>query len=231
MTYKEIEDIFRAQIENVQELEKVWKYINRAINEAYRRDDLHLAKFQTKMLALTSSALAEASFSKLIHTPHGFNNDEIQQIKEIASRNIVQGWYKCLELSTKKIPAKSNHVPNIVKKTSNLIETYIKEPSLIRNKIAHGQWKKALNRKNTKINHVLTIEINDLTVIDLYRYKSAFDSLNNIIEDIIESPNNAHWQFYWKHISDFTETQEKMKAWTMQEKISKLKLKACYHKK
>ncbi len=39
------------------------------------------ANVQTKILALVFSAWAEARFSKLIHTPYGFDLNEIRQIK------------------------------------------------------------------------------------------------------------------------------------------------------
>ena len=81
MTSQEIEDIFRAQTENVRELDAAWRHINRSINDALRTDNNKLASFQTKMLGLVFCSYAEATFSKLIHTPHGLSSDEIQQIK------------------------------------------------------------------------------------------------------------------------------------------------------
>jgi len=228
---QEITVVFQAQTKNVRELEKAWSSINRTINEALRTDDIHLATFQTKMLGLVFCAYAEATFSKLIHTPYGLTGINIAQIKYEAKQDIVRGWQKCLVLSTKKIQSnKSNHVPNIVKKISLLINSYIKEPSLIRNKIAHGQWNTALNQKNTAINQETTDKITNLTIVDLYRYKLSFEKLSVIFEDIIESPNKAHWKFYWNHVTEYEQLQIKMAQWTLQKKIDQLKKKDGFYK-
>ena len=231
MTPEQITQIFEAQTKNVSELKKAWNNVNRTINDAYRTNNITLAKFQTRILGLIFSAYSEAIFSKLIHTPYGLSSEEISQIKKEAKRDIVQGWNKCLELSVKKINSnKSNHIPNITKEIKRLINDYIREPSLIRNKIAHGQWKVSLNRKNTNINSILSRKIKDLTVVDLYRYRAAFDKLSLIMEDIIESPNKAHWKFYWEHISDYDADQKEKKKWTLEKKIKRLKDKSSFYK-
>lgn len=231
MSPQEIHEIFKAQTENVRELDKAWKHINRTINEAYRSDNRTLASFQTRMLGLVFSAYAEAMFSKLIHTPSCFCGEQINQIKNEGRKDIISAWKKCIELGTDKIESnKSNHVPNIKKKILELLDKYIKEPSLVRNKIAHGQWKVSLNRENNAINQNMTTKIASLSVVDLYRYKVAFDSLSGIVEDIIESPNKAHWRFYWQHVTKFEQTQDEMAIWTVEGKIESLKRKASYHK-
>lgn len=232
MTPEEIEIVFRAQTDNVRELEVAWKHINRTINDALRNDNNKQAIFQTRILGLVFCAYAEATFSKLIHTPHGLSCDEINQIKKKGSRNIVQGWLKCVRLSTSKIESTgSNHVPNMIQNITRLIQSYIREPSLIRNKIAHGQWVISLNRLNTAVHNGITEKVKNLTVVDLYRYKAAFDKLSTILEDIIVSPNKAHWKFYWQHVTDFDEEQKAMSTWTLDKKIRELKEKSTHHKR
>lgn len=231
MTPQKIEDIFRAQTENVRELDAAWRHINRTINDALRTDNTKLASFQTRMLSLVFCSYAEATFSKLIHTPHGLSSDEIQQIKTKGKKDIVEAWLKCLDLSTSKIESSaSNHIPNIVQSISRLIQEYIREPSLLRNKIAHGQWKISLNRENTAVNPDLSQKIRELTAVDLQRYKTAFDRLSAIMEDIIESPNKAHWKFYWDHVTEFENEQNEMSARTLDDKVALLKKKTQYHK-
>ena len=232
MTPQEIDISFRAQTNNVRELENAWKHINRTINDALRNDDFKQASFQTKILGLVFCAYAEATFSKLIHTPNGLSGDDIHLIKKHAKSNIVQGWLKCLRLSTSNIESnRSNHVPNMIQNVTRLIQSYIREPSVIRNKIAHGQWKISLNRHNTSVHDELTEKVKNLNVIDLYRYKSAFDKLSAILEDIIVSPNKAHWKFYWQHVTDFDEEQKTMSMWTLERKINEIKEKSSHHKK
>lgn len=228
---QEIHIIYDAQKQNIDELKNAWKHVNRTINDAYRQDNLVLAKFQTRILALIFCAYAEATFSKLIHTPYGLNSREIAQIKNAQKKSIVRAWQECLKISTKKIASqKSNHIPNVKLEVNRLIKSYIEDPSLIRNKVAHGQWKVALNSDNTRINGDLTCEINNLTVVDLYRYRAAFDKLNDIMKDIIESPTKAHWKFYWGHINEFDIDQKNKKSWTISDKVESLKIKMNHYK-
>lgn len=219
-------DVFNAQTENVRALEQAWKHINKTINSAYSSGEISTDEIHTKLLAQVYCAFAEAVFSKVIHTPNGLTLDEISQVKSRGSSNIVEAWKKCVELSLRKIQGKtSGHIANTRQKIESLIESYIYDPSLLRNKISHGQWNVALNSHNTKINQSLTNKIQSITVVDLYRLKAAFQSLFRIVEDIIESPNKAHHRDYWQHITKFEESQKEMASWTLENKITSLKQK------
>lgn len=219
-------DVFAAQTKNVKALEQAWRHINKSINAAYSTGDLSSAEIYTKLLAQVYCAFAEAVFSKVIHTPNGLTLAEISQVKSEGRRNIVDAWKKCVDLALRNVNAqKSSYKPNTRKKIYELIDVYIYDPSLLRNKIAHGQWKVALNSDNTKVNSETTAKIQSITVVDLYRYKKAFQSLFRILEDIIESPNKTHHRDYWTHITQFEESQKEMANWTVANKIKDLKNK------
>lgn len=219
-------DVFAAQTENVRVLEQAWKHINKTINFAYSSDDFSSAEIHTKLLAQVYCAFAEAVFSKIIHTPYGLTLDELDQVKATGRNNIVAAWKKCVELSLQSVQGKnSGHVANARQKINELIDRYIHDPSLIRNKVAHGQWKIALNRENSKINQPITAQLQSINVITLYRYKDAFQSLYRIVEDTIESPNKAHHRDYWGHITEFERSQKKMETWTIENKVASLKQK------
>lgn len=219
-------NVFAAQTENVRALEQAWKHINKSINAAYSSGDVSSAEIHTKLLAQVYCAFVEAVFSKVIHTPNGLSLTEISQVKSKGKQNIVEAWKKCVELSLRKVQGlNSGHVPNTRQRIISLIDAYILDPSLLRNKIAHGQWVVALNTSNTKVNQDLTAKIQSITVVDLYRQKEAFQSLFRIVEDIIESPNKAHHRDYWHHIAQFEESQREMSTWTVAKKIAALKTK------
>lgn len=216
--------IFHAQTANVRELEIAWKHINRQINALILQKRNKSVEVATKLLALIYCAFAEALFSKLLHTPPGLALDEIQQVKDVASRaGVKDGWLKCTELAIRRIDgAKSNHSHNVRKKLGALIDRYIFDPSLIRNKLAHGQWSVALNRDNTSVNEDLTKSIKEHSVVELYRRKHALEHLASILEDIIESPNKAHRRDYWSHLTRLEEEQEEFDRWTFEKKAEQL---------
>ncbi len=218
--------IFEAQTENVRVLEKAWGTVNRSLNIAYANNNGVAIDTFTKILAQIYCAYAEAIFSKIIHTPCGLTLNEISQIKRKAKADIVDAWIKCVELALGKVQGqKSNHIPNTQQKLNTLIKSYIDDPRLLRNKIAHGQWHVALNSENTNINPEMTTKLQLVDSVQLYRQKAALKSLFTIIEDIIESPNKAHRRDYWVHICNFEDSQKKMSSWTLADKVSKLKTK------
>jgi len=222
--------VFQAQTENVRELKKAWAHVNRQINVLLIQKNTKAAEINTKILALIYCALAEAVFSKLIHTPHGLELDEIDQIKSAAdTRGIKFGWTKCAELAIRRVDSqKSSYHPNVLKKLFSLIDEFIYDPSLIRNKLAHGQWCVAFNRENTAVNEDITKEVAGLSIVDLYRREHALERLAAIAEDMIESPNRAHRRDYWLHLCELEEKEHQMSSWTIDHKIKQLRTKRSY---
>jgi hypothetical protein len=111
---------------------------------------------------------------------------------------------------------------NVLQKLNQLIEKFILDPSLIRNKLAHGQWRVALNRDNTAINRDITQEIASYDVVVLYRRKNALSRLAAILHDLIQSPNKAHWRDYWTHLVALESDQDMMAAMTYAQKEAQI---------
>ncbi len=223
-------EIFQAQTENVKELDKAWKQVVRTIHANIVRNDESAVKLHTKILALLFSAWSEAIFMKLIHTPYGFELSEIKQIKN--QRSFEDCWGKCLELGLNKIQSskKSNYIPNIRQDVTRLINQYVIEPYQLRNRIAHGQWRKALNSESTAINYDMTKKINELNVVKLDIWKNVFISLSNIIEVLIESPNRIFHRDFQTYITTINEEVKRTEKWTFDERVKKLRTKYEYYK-
>jgi len=218
--------IFRAQTENVRLLQQARIQITRTINYALRKGDDTSCQVHTKVLALVFCAWAEANFSKLIHTPNGFTLDEIHQIKQAQKQNLEKAWEKCIELGLKKVPSsnKSNFIPNAKQKINKIVDDYIITPSHIRNKVAHGQWKIALNGTNTAVNNNLTKELADLDVVIVTKWFKINEYLSNIVENLIESPKKAFNRDYWPELAKLDNFLEESKNWSIDIKIQLLRL-------
>lgn len=218
--------VFQAQTKNVQEIDKVRTQINRAINDALRRNDQIKAQALTKTMALVFCTWVEANFLKVIHTPYGFSLDEVQQIKKVYKKNGVEkGWEKCIELGIRKASKRknSNYLPNIRLELTNLIQQYIVEPSLLRNKIAHGQWTIALNRENIDVNNELTSSLAKLDVVTISKWFKVHGHISLIVESLIESPNRTFHRDYWIEIAKLKEIISKTENWSLENKVDKLK--------
>jgi hypothetical protein len=223
--------IFEAQTTNVRDLNDAWDHLNRQTNVLIIQKNDKGVQTTTKLLAFVYCALAEAIFSKLLHTPGVLTLDEIDQVKEYAKNNGVKfGWSKCAELAVRKIDGTQKaHPANVLQTLRDLIEQYIFDPSVTRNKLAHGQWTVALNRENDALNPDATAAIATHSVVELARRKHALEALAGILEDIIESPNKAHRRDYWGRLTQFKEKQKEMSRWTFERKVAALQKKKSFN--
>lgn len=220
-------EVFQAQTENMRVLEQGWNHIKRGIHRDLLANNEASVELQTKVLALTYCAWSEAAFSKLIHTPHCFELDEIRQIKAAGEfGSIVSAWEKCVALALRKIQSRNgNYVPNVKQELNRLIKTYIETPSQLRNKVAHGQWRVALNRKNTAQNPDLTVALTNLDLVKLDLLKQGCEGLCLIVEALVESPEKAFPRDYWPLLCQVKERLDTASQFTLAQKLQLLKKK------
>jgi len=226
MNYNDSHKIYQAQVNNVRALLASSKHLRKSINYALRKNDSATAETLTKLYALLFTSFAEANFSKIIHTPYGFNPREIKQIKKACKRSVSSGWMKCLELSAKHLKAKkSNFQPNAKLKLKTLIRSNILDPSILRNKLAHGQWKIALNRENESIQQPLTHKIASLDIVTIDGWMNIHRRLADVMECLIESPNKAFMGDWYEFVSDVENEIVAINSRTLEEHIKRLRSK------
>lgn len=219
--------IFRAQTQNLRDITSAYGDIKKTINNDLAESRQVSAGNHTKILAVVFSAWAEVSLSKLIHTPHGFSLTEIAQIKAKWKSSLENAWEETIILGTKKIAIKNqSHFGYKVRtRLLKIVKAYIIQPSLLRNKIAHGQWSVALNRENTETNSNLTSEIGDLNIVVIDRWVSVVTELMRVVETLISSPKKAFHRDYWGIIDEMENKIQEMSRWSLADKVSKLQLK------
>lgn len=220
--------VFRAQTTNVRELNTAWVHVKRSIHAQLLRNDQKAVEVHTRVLALTYCAWAEALFSKLIHTPHGFALSEIAQVKAVqAADGITAAWTKCVQLALRRVvSARGDHISEVKRTLGKLIGEYIEKPSVLRNTLAHGQVIVALNRGNTDVNTVLSTDIAGLNIVVLEQHKTACEGLADIVEAIVESPQLGALRDYWARAQGLSERLGDMQRYTLEEKVKRLRAKA-----
>jgi hypothetical protein len=219
--------VFQAQVQNIKELDGAWRHIKRSINADLVVGRHASAQIHTKTLTLVYCAWSEAVLSKLVHTPYGFSLNEIEQIKLAQKSSVVDAWKKSIQLALAKVGSrKGSYIPNIQLRLTRLVSKYIEEPSLVRNKVAHGQWKVALNRENTNVNAAISQQISDLSVVQLDLWREAFLGLAEIVEAMIESPDRAFHRDYWPIISRIEDHLAQTAKYSLERKVALLRAKA-----
>lgn len=223
--HKQLE-IFHWQTANVRKLDTAFKHVRRVLNSALLRNDLVLLEVQTKTLAFLYSCWTEALFYKLIHTPHCFSLGEIAQIKrQVKSTGITGGWQKAVQLSLRRINARSGDIPNRKQRIERLLRQYIEQPSQLRNRIAHGQWENALNSDGTERNSALSDALKNIDFLQIERLRAGCTALAAVIESLVESPNKAFHADYYSVLANSEQTLREMSRRTISDHLVKLKAK------
>lgn len=219
--------VFQTQTLNVRALRTAIKHVHRNVNASLRTRDASSASTYTKIYSVLFCAWAEANFSKLVHTPHGFDLDEIRQIKQAQNDNgIAFGWKKAVELGVRHLDAKrGNFAPNARQMLFRAIEKHVFDPSLLRNKLAHGQWSVALNRENNAINADLTAKIAALDIVRLTAWFKTHELLAGLVETLIESPKKAFMRDWHLEVARLEREIEEAEARTLAEHVARLQAK------
>jgi hypothetical protein len=211
---------YQAYVINVRDFLLAEKEIKRLINRALKSGKKTLTvNVQTKVYALLYSTYSEASFMKIVLTPYGFDQPFVDEI--LRQESVQEKWLKCVELAFNKFTThrKGSEVPNKTKELKAIIQKYIVDPSVLRNKIAHGQLTVALNSKNTNLNPDLTKQLEELDFITVYRWFEINKKLCMIIEDLIESPDRAHSQKYYSKYQELEKFISDTESWTIDSKM------------
>lgn len=229
LSKEEIYELFVNQSKNVRYLGKIKRTLIKELNFALKNDDEHILKMKTLQLALLYSAWSESQFIQMLYTPNGLSSDEINQILKIKKKKgIVSGWKKLLELGMKKVSnsKSTNTIPNSKQFLNSLIEKYIEGPSIIRNKIAHGQWIVALNGKNTGVNQGISDNLEYLDFVEVDRNFEIHNYLSSVFRDLLQSPQKGFFKNYWSHLSELKTFIQDSKDWSLLSKKSQLAKKA-----
>ena len=211
-------EIYQACCENERELRKEAKQIKRLYNNALRFNRAQTIQPLTKTYALLYSAYVEVSFLKTIHTPYGFDESFITQIQ--SARNLEEKWEKCLELAFRNIATRNKLgvISNQKQELIRYLKRYIIEPSHIRNKIAHGQWIECLNSDCTAVNHDLSTQMSQLDFVTIDRYFNIYQRFSQCVEDLIESPNRAHFAFFYGRLDELKNYIDKTETYSSESK-------------
>jgi hypothetical protein len=218
--------VFQAQVKNTRALESLIGHVRRSINAALRGNDLPVSQSFTKLYAVSFCAWAEATFSKVVHTPYGFSIDEIRQIHAAKSNGIAAAWKKAVELGIRHLDAKrGSFQPNTRLRLNRAIDAHVFDPSLLRNKLAHGQWYVALYRNNDNINAELTALIQDLDIVAIDGWRFCHQHLAQMVETLIESPKKTFVRDWWGAIVRLDEEMKQASQRTLADHIASLKSK------
>jgi hypothetical protein len=224
MNDSEILAIYMAQSENVRHLKQVINASRKDINLDIRKGNDFQVKAKTKIMALLYSAWSEAQFLQIAYTENGFSSTEIKTLIQAKGESITTGWNKMIKLAFQKVgdPNLDLVLKSRLDKLLKLIKAQIEKPSILRNKIAHGQWVNALNGSLNKINVDLTTQLGELDSVQIWRQIEMHQHLGNIVRDLVQSPSHGFGRDYLQHITNLESYAALTQNWSLQDKRNAL---------
>lgn len=221
MNDREIFDLYVAQSANVRHLKQVIDQTRNEINLYLRKSNTFQVMAKTKILSLLYSAWSEAQFVQIAFTEHGFAYSEIRKILAIRSdRGIAEGWRFLINSALSRVGDVNTNrdLRGRLKKLLSLVKDYIEEPSVLRNKIAHGQWVHAINSKTTAVNPDVTLLLKNLDFVEIEKRIEIHKYLGFIVRDLVQSPKAGFHRHYWTNIVFLEQYLKKTLNWTLASK-------------
>jgi hypothetical protein len=172
--------------EQVTQLKIAYIDAHKGIYNSYSNDKISELDSITRQLILLYCTWTEAVFLKLKHTPHGLT---LANRENSYGTNISDKWNNLIDHILSLIPIGTNvdDVSVMTTELKTIATDYIIEPSKLRNKIAHGQWREALNRNNDDLVFDTSVAISKLDFVEI---DVSFDiqiRFVYILESILES--------------------------------------------
>jgi hypothetical protein len=191
MNIKELE---KAHIANRRQLEKAITQINLVLNSAIKSNNKEREYVSTRLLVFLWMSWAETSLNALVYKQPHVN--EVIRRKVLGVRREIDKWHILIDeffkkhyLSKKQTSIKRHNIGHSAyTKYQTLKEIIEKEISIfieIRNRLAHGQWKVALNTEATSKSQDITTKIWTLSKKEILYLKSTLVNLNKILNDLI----------------------------------------------
>ena len=176
---------------------------------------------KTRVFALLFSSWSEAQFVQVLHTPDGLWGTEIKKIQgTVRARNLEEGWRELIEIAFARVgnTCTSKDLSKKKKFILKIIEEYVVPKITIRNKIAHGQWKIALNSENTKTNEIFTKELDRLDFVQIDVCFEVHTHLAALMRDLLQSPKKSFHRNFWTHCQCLEDYVKKTTGWSTNSK-------------
>jgi hypothetical protein len=228
--------LYQGWVDNVKRLKKAKSNINRLINIEIklsktlpsgdiRQTDLEKISDLTKSAFLIYSSYTEANLLRLIHLPNSFESAEVKAIIKAKQNNIINGWFKAIQLASNKNNVSivgGSTIAMCEQSLQGIINSYLRDPSLIRNKLAHGQWSTAYNRNCSSLNSNPMVEPNNLDIAKIDGWYLIFDKLAELLKQLIQSPNQGFAVQYSQLIQEINTIAIEVQSWNLITKRARL---------
>jgi len=199
-----IAELEKIHIENRRQIDKAITQINLVLNDAIKLNNSAKEYTSTRLLIFLWMSWAETSLNALAYK-HPHVSDTVRS-KIFGARKEIDKWHLLIDelfkkhyLSKRQYSISRHNIGHSAfTKYQALKEIITNEISIfveVRNRLAHGQWKVALNSEATSKSQEITTKIWTLSKREILYLKSILINLNKILNDLICSKSTFERDF------------------------------------
>ncbi len=202
--------MYKFHCSNLRKISASIKLIQRDLRESISTKNSKNEFLYTRLLSQLVSTWIETRLNKLIEEPSCYVDAEKKLIRK--QRTQMDKWMTALNISvckanslafSNKIRVIEKNLPFIEKSKYKEIKEVIKKDLLsstqIRNKLAHGQWEYAFLSDFSSIDPEITKNIRMENIVTIQLKMKMFETLTNIIHDLVASPSTYNRDFNSNH--------------------------------
>jgi ribosomal protein L20 len=203
--------LYKAHVNNLRAVDTAFERIVRELNASLARGDEKTADALLKTAMLLLGGWAENRLKKLLYEPNGFSGAHRATINSANSQ--LASWQVALEQGFRMRYALPSAALSVVLPLTprsyynalvSTLENELRPIIEVRNKLAHGQWVRALNSDNTDFAPLTVALINGENAHTIKCKKRVLSNLAMIIHDLIAG-NHAFLRdidTHFRHLED-----------------------------
>lgn len=186
------EQLYRAHVLNLRAVDVAFERIVRELNSSLSRSDEKTSGALLKTAMLLLGGWAENRLRKLVYEPNGFTPADREKIRAAPAQ--LDSWTTALEIGFRKrhaIPhaALSVALPLTPRSyygaLTAVFDAELRPIIEVRNKLAHGQWARALNSDNNDFSQVHNQQINSENAHSVKCKRRILENMAQLIHDLV----------------------------------------------
>jgi hypothetical protein len=199
------EQLYKAHVRNLRAVDAAFERVIRELNASLARSDEKTSDALLKTAMLLLGGWAENRLRKLTYEPNGFSPAERKKIHSANTQ--LDSWTTALELGFRRrhaIPHAALAVALPLTPRAHygaltaVFDADLRPIIEVRNKLAHGQWSRALNADNTDFSTVHNQQINNENAHSVKCKHRILENMAQLIHDLVAG-NHAFARDFDKH--------------------------------
>ena len=184
--------LYRIHVENLRSVTSALDRIQRPLNSSLAEEQHGTHDSLLKTTLLLSGTWAECRLLKLAYEPNGFNDVERSDIRSCKQQ--FEKWKKAVELGFRRkynLPRAKleNSLPitqrGLYAAIQDLMETELKPVIEMRNTLAHGQWARPLNSRQTNVSQPMISRMSNENALSVKHKRQILGYLAQMVHDLV----------------------------------------------